>query len=46
VPFGVLKGVLLICPPPPQVNSASFFNRSIGANAIIFLDKLEINRLK
>jgi hypothetical protein len=34
------------CRSAPQVNLASFFNRSIGANALIFLDKLEINRFK
>jgi hypothetical protein len=33
-------------PPPPQVKSTSFFNRSNGANALIFRDKLKINRLK
>jgi hypothetical protein len=28
------------------VNLVSFFNQSIGANALIFPDKLEINHLK
>jgi hypothetical protein len=43
VHFDVVKCTLLIC---SQVNSASFFNRSIGANALIFPDKLKINPLK
>jgi hypothetical protein len=40
--FDILKGALLIC---PLSNSASFFNWSIRANALIFPDKLDINRL-
>jgi hypothetical protein len=30
----------------PHVNSASFFNRAIRPNALIFPDKLKINHLK
>jgi hypothetical protein len=30
----------------PRVNLASFFNWSIGANALIFSDRLKINHLK